>query len=70
MNPDVFITIAFVGIVFLVALLSIVIVLPQAERENADVEQSESSRPRRARDSALPTTRRSNGNSESDASVH
>ena len=57
MNPDVFITIAFVGIVVLVTLVSLVIVLPQVGRERAAVRRSESSR-------------RSTGNAKSDAAVH
>lgn len=50
MNPDVFITIAFVGIVFLVLLVSLFLVLPQVRREGSDVRRRESSRPGRAQD--------------------
>ena len=49
MNPDVFITIAFVGIAVLVALLFVVLVVPQIRRENRGVRQNESSGPSRAR---------------------
>jgi len=45
MHPDVFITIAFAGIVVSTALLSLVLVLPQARRESAEVEESESGCP-------------------------
>lgn len=47
MNPDVFITIAFAGIAFLVPLVFLVTVLPHARREAAGVKQRESSRPSR-----------------------
>jgi hypothetical protein len=43
MNPDVFITIAFVGIVFLALIVSLIVVLPQVRRESAGLQQSESS---------------------------
>jgi hypothetical protein len=43
MNPDVFITIAFVGIVFLALLVSLVVMLPQLRRENAALHRRESS---------------------------
>jgi hypothetical protein len=51
MNPDVFITIAFVGIAALVALVALVFVVPNARREDARLERREPqrrpSRPRR-----------------------
>lgn len=47
MNPDVFITIAFVGIAVLVALVALVFVVPNARREDARLERRE--RPRRPR---------------------
>jgi hypothetical protein len=43
MNADVFITVAFVGIAALVALLSVVLVVPQIRRESRGVRQHESS---------------------------
>jgi hypothetical protein len=49
MNPDVFITIAFVGIAFMVPLVFLVFVVPQIRRENAGVQRRES---RRQRESA------------------
>jgi hypothetical protein len=43
MNADVFITVAFVGIAALVALLSVVLVVPQIRRESRGVRKHESS---------------------------
>ena len=44
MNPDLFITIAFVGIAVLAALLALVVVLPQVRQESARVRERESRR--------------------------
>ncbi len=65
MNPDVFITIAFAGIVLLVTFLSLVVVLPQVRRESAGVQQRE-----RAPETTSATTRRSRGKAEADAAAH
>lgn len=48
MNPDVFITIVFVGIAVLVALVGLVFVVPNARREDARVARGERRRPPRA----------------------
>jgi hypothetical protein len=64
-NPDVFITIAFAGIVLLVTLLSLVVVLPQVRRESAGVQQRE-----RTPEATSVTTRRSRGKAEADAAAH
>lgn len=48
MNPDVFITIVFVGIAVLVALVALVFVVPNARREDARVARGEPRRPPRA----------------------
>ena len=45
MNPDVFITIVFVGIAVLAALLALVFAVPNARRENARVARHEPRRP-------------------------
>ena len=42
MNPDVFITLAFAGLVLLLALVSIAVVVPRARRESANVRRRES----------------------------
>jgi hypothetical protein len=47
MNPDVFITIVFVGIAALGALLVLVFVVPNARREDARVARHEPRRPPR-----------------------
>jgi len=46
MNPDVFITIAFVGIALMVPLVFLVFAVPQMRRENAGVQRRESRRQR------------------------
>lgn len=45
MNPDVFITIVFVGIAVLVVLLGLVFVVPQIRRDDARVVRRELQRP-------------------------
>lgn len=42
MNPNVFITIAFVGIAFMVPITFFLFVFPQIRRENAGVQRRES----------------------------
>jgi hypothetical protein len=46
MNPDVFITIVFVGIALMVPLVFLVFAVPQMRRENAGVQRRESRRQR------------------------
>jgi hypothetical protein len=44
MNPDVFITLAFAGIVVLVALVALATVAPQIRREQARLNKSETAK--------------------------
>lgn len=70
MNPDVVITIAFVGIAAMVPFVFLVFVLPQIRRENAGVQQRESSRERES--VALRRSTQASGSvaKEEDAPVH
>lgn len=64
MNPDVFITIAFGGLVLLLALLSLAVVVPQVRREMTGIRQRE-----RAPD-ATSATPRTRGKADDHAAVH
>lgn len=71
MNPDVFITMAFVGIAAMVPLVFLLFVVPQIRRENARVRLRESSQQRESvAAKRSEQARRTNPKGEQGAAVH